>query len=287
MRVLNRIAMILLTWSLPFFGYPAEAMKRERFTVHPESESITVTYDIPYRDGDSQAWVLDMAMPAGPSTALRPAIVIVHGGGWRAGSKSDPVYQKMMIAYARKGYIVINVEYRLTGEAPFPGCIEDVKCAVRWLRAHADKYKVDSDRIGGYGHSAGGHLALMLAVCPPSADLEGDGGWETYSSRLNVVVGGAPATELGRDVPMANPAWWPIGYIAGDHPPMMIIQGTDDPVVRAELTEDFVKKMKYAGSDVEYVKIDGVGHDVAYSSKLEITDPAIEAFFAKYLKPGE
>ncbi|MGC9472348.1 MAG: alpha/beta fold hydrolase [Bacteroidales bacterium] len=261
--------------------------------IHPAADEIinsgyktlTVTDNIPYRDGDSPSWVLDMAMPANYGSELRPALVIVHGGGWAAGSKSVDVYQKMMLDYARKGYVTINVEYRLTGEAPFPACIEDVKCAVRWLRAHADQYRVDPERIGGYGHSAGAHLALMLAMCPDTAGLEGDGGWDEYSSRLNVVVGGSTPTELGRDVPMAKPEWWPIGYIAADHPPIFIIQGSDDRIVRAELTEDFVEKMKAAGADIEYLKIDGAGHGVAYNERLEITESAIEEFFARHLHP--
>lgn len=92
-------------------------------------------------------------------------------------------------------------------------------------------------------------------------------------------------TELGRDVQMARPEWWPIGYISVDHPPMFLIQGSDDRIVRAELIDDFVEKMKAAGADIEYLEINGVGHDVAYAEKLEITDPAIEAFFAEHLNP--
>lgn len=270
--------------------FPGWTMKAKNFDVNPadsESASITVTRDIVYRDGDSDAWKLDMAMPADAGEALRPALVIVHGGGWASGSKSVDVYQKMMVDYARKGYVTINVEYRLTGEAPFPACIEDCKCAVRWLRAHAKEYRVDPNRIGAYGHSAGAHLALMLAMVPKSAGLEGDGGWDDYSSRVNVAAAGSPPTELGRDVPMAKNEWWPIGYISADQPPLFLIQGGEDRIVRPELTEDFVQKMKAVGANIKYLKIDRVGHDVAYNTKLEITEPAIEKFFVKYLKPAQ
>jgi acetyl esterase/lipase len=159
-----------------------------------------------------------------------------------------------------------------------------VKCAVRWLRAHAEKYGVDPERIGAYGHSAGAHLALMLAMVPDSAGLEGDGGWDGYSSRVNVAAAGSPPTELGRDVPMAKTAWWPIGYIAADQPPLFLIQGTGDPVVLPARTRDFVEKMKAKGANIEYLECEG-GHGVAYAEKLEVTDPAIENFFAKYLTP--
>jgi acetyl esterase/lipase len=282
------VKLILLTFGVAAMSCGSAVNKTSNpvnTVLQPGHKTITVTQNIRYREGNSPAWVLDLAMPANFGGKQRPAIVIVHGGGWAAGSKSDRVYQNMMMAYAQKGYVTINVNYRLTGEAPFPACIEDVKCAVRWLRAHAKQYNVDPDRIGGYGHSAGAHLALMLAMVPKSAGLEGDGGWDAYSSRLNMVVGGATPTELGRDVPMAKPVWWPIGYIGADHPPMLLIQGTDDPVVRTNLSDDFVEKMRKAGANVEYLKIPGVGHGVAYADKLEITDPAMEQFFAKHLKP--
>lgn len=258
---------------------------QEDSTAESKAGDIKVVRDIAYRKGNSKAWRLDLATPAAETDELRPALVIVHGGGWRAGSKEVDVYQKMMTDYAEKGYVTINVEYRLTGEAPFPACIEDVKCAVRWLRAHAEEYGVDPDRIGAYGHSAGAHLALMLAMVPKSAGLEGDGGWDKYSSRVKVAAAGSPPTELGRDLPMAKTEWWPIGYISADHPPLFLIQGGRDNIVRPELTEDFVEKMKAAGADIKYLKIEGDGHGVAYAESLDVTDPAIEEFFAKHLKP--
>lgn len=247
--------------------------------------AIKVIRDVIYREGASEAWRLDLAMPAEQTEELRPALVIVHGGGWRGGSRTVDVFQKMMTEYAKKGYVTINIDYRLTDEAPFPACIEDVKCAVRWLRAHAGEHHVDPNRIGAYGHSAGAHLTLMLAMAPKSAGLEGDGGWDGQSSLINAVVGGSPPTELGRGGPMAENEWWPIGYISGDHPPMLLIQGGADRIVRAELTEDFLGKMKAKGADIEYLKIEGGEHDVAYATALDITDPAIEKFFAKHLKP--
>jgi acetyl esterase/lipase len=263
---------------------PDESTESTEKAVVSAPKEITITKDIAYREGDSNSWKLDLALPADSGDQLRPALVIVHGGGWSSGSKSVDVYQKMMVDYARKGYVTVNVEYRLTREAPFPACIEDVKCAVRWLRAHAEKYKIDPDRIGAFGHSAGAHLALMLAMAPKSAGLEGDGGWDAYSSKVNVAAAGSPPTELGRNTQMSKTEWWPIGYISADQPPLFLIQGGNDNIVRPALTEDFVEKMKAAGANIEYLKVEGAGHGVAYDERLEITDPAIETFIAKHLK---
>jgi len=81
---------------------------------------------------------------------------------------------------------------------------------------------------------------------------------------------------------MAKREWWPIGYIPADHPPLLLIQGTADRIVRAALTDDFVEKMKAKGADIEYLRIEGARHGVAYSEKIEITDPAIDKLFAKH-----
>jgi acetyl esterase/lipase len=256
-------------------------------TASAELKSVKVIDDIPYREGNSKAWKLDLAMPENFGTTPRPAIVIVHGGGWRAGSKKDLVYRDLLLDYAFQGYLTISVEYRFDQEAAFPACIEDVKCAVRWLRAHAKEYHVDPDRIGAFGHSAGAHLVLMLAMSSDNKSLEGDGGWNEYSSKINAVVGGSTPTQIGAQRANWNkPEWWPIGYISKETVPMLLIQGIQDPIVKVGLVDDFVAKMKEAGApDLSYIRIEGGDHDVAYSDSLRITKPAMDEFFKKHLQP--
>ncbi|MBO5585620.1 MAG: alpha/beta hydrolase [Bacteroidaceae bacterium] len=100
-------------------------------TAQTQEKKITVTENIAYRTDVGPSTVLDLAQPQfGPQTN-RPAILIIHGGGWSAGSKNDMVYRTLMIDYALKGYVVCNMNYRLTQEAPLPACIEDVRCAIR------------------------------------------------------------------------------------------------------------------------------------------------------------
>lgn len=168
----------------------------------PIPDGVKVVPDIAYRPGESKAWRLDLAMPEEPGDQPRPVIVFVHGGGWRSGDKRRAPFLGGALRYAAKGYVCVSVEYRLVGEAPFPACIEDVKCAVRWLRAHAKEYNVDPDHFGAYGNSAGAHLVAMLGVCPPSAGLEGDGPWQEHSSMVQAVV--CSATPTNFLVPMNN-----------------------------------------------------------------------------------
>lgn len=252
-------------------------------------DAVRVYDDIPYRSGDSDAFRLDLALPPDDGAALRPAIVIVHGGGWRAGSKQDAVYRGLLLDYANQGYVTVSVEYRLVGEAPFPAAIADVKCSVRWLRAHADALRVDRERIGTYGHSAGAHLALMLGVSADNPDLDGDGcDWMDHSSEVATVAAGATPTDPGERLrdQWGRPEWWPAGYISGDAPPILLLQGTADPIVRVELVDDYVEKMRAAGAEVEYVRVEGGTHGVAYLDNLDVTKPAMDAFFARTLKAG-
>jgi acetyl esterase/lipase len=241
---------------------------------------IVILDDIAYRSGPSQAWKLDLAMPENFGEELRPALVIIHGGGWNAGDKRDRPYRSMLLDYALKGYVTISVNYRLTREAPMSACIEDCKCAIRWLKAHAKEYRVDTSRIVAYGHSAGAHLVLMLGLAGPDAGLEGDGGWNDYSSSVTAVAGGSPPTVLpaGRYADAAK--YSPASYISANALPILLIQGTADRIVNPQTTDDFVAKMKEAGAkDIRYLRIEGAEHDVAYNNYLDRTTSAIDRFF--------
>ena len=146
-----------------------------------QERQITVSENVAYRTDVGKSTVLDLAQPQFGPQKDRPAILIIHGGGWNAGSKNDGVYQSLMRYYAQKGYVVANMNYRLTGEAPLPACIEDVRCAIRWMKANAQKLGIDPQRIGTYGHSAGGHLSLMAGVAAESKAFADDKDpWKQY-----------------------------------------------------------------------------------------------------------
>lgn len=279
------IACSLIAGSLIVFSCKSRINKNTEKQI--KGISIKVIDNIPYRAGKSDAWKLDMAIPLSNGDTPFPVIVIVHGGGWRAGSKQVPVYRALLMDYALQGYVTVSVEYRLLDEAPFPACIEDVKCAVRWLRAHADEYNIDPDRIGVFGHSAGAHLAMMLAMSSSNKELEGDGGWNEYSSKVNAVAGGSTPTQI---VPWVsdNKDFWPVSYIAADIPPTLIIHGTKDEIVPVEPVDEFVEALKQAGmEDITYLRIVDGNHGVAYEFKLDITRPVMDAFFERTLKNRE
>jgi len=274
---------------------------------------VKVFPNLQYRDGGREYWQLDLAKPVEKAKEARPAIVFIHGGGWGRGDKRRNLFLKLTIEYASKGYVCVTVNYRLFGEAPLPACIEDVKCAVRWLRAKADKYNIDPDHIGAYGNSAGAHLAAMLCLCPPEANLEGDGPWQEYSSMVqSVVCSATPANILGVYDSKDEQGIWlkerfvrdnedisdeelmdrvrrcsPINYVSSSSPPFLIIHGTEDQIVSVEGTDMFVKELRKAGAkDVNYLRINGAEHGV-FGKNIERFGAEMEKFFKRTLKEKE
>lgn len=266
-------------------------------------DGVKVVPNIEYREGHPR-WKLDLAMPSAKATKPRPAIVFVHGGGWKNGDKRRGYFLQGALEYAAKGYVCITVNYRLTQTAPFPGCVEDVKNAVRWLRAHANEYGVDSERIGAYGNSAGGHLVLMLGLVPEEADLEGDGTYLDQPSQVQAVFASVAPTDfpnwpkgLGRftqpngllsgtegTVEERAAKASPISYVSKDMPPIYLVYGSRDGLVQPSQGESFVKAAKEAGAeDIEMKIYEGAGHG-AFTQHQDETHPAMEKFFERTLR---
>src|SRR5262249_51528022 len=154
--------------------------------------------------------------------------------------------------FAKLGFVAASINYRLSGEAPFPAALADCKNAVRWLRAHAQTYHIDTNHIGAYGNSAGGHLALLLGLVDKSAALEGDGPYQEHSSMVQAVISDSGPVDLDLRKPenkglakvmaqfLAGPNETlperigkasPMSYVKEPLPPMLLIYGTVDAQV--------------------------------------------------------
>ena len=239
---------------LPILAEP-QAPSVERESVQLPA-GVHAQMDIAY-DEESAAQKLDLYLPAQDDGKLRPALVVVHGGGWRGGDKQRGQWSSIPAQYAHDGYVAISVNYRLTGEAPWPAQIEDVKAAVRWLRAHAAEYRVDAERIGAYGNSAGAHLVSLLGLVKQADGLEGSGPYPDKSSIVQAVCASATPTDFLNwggpgivaqrlaDSFLAGPEGElddrarqasPITYARGDAPPFLLIHGTIDTTVLSDRT---------------------------------------------------
>ncbi len=260
--------------------------------------------NLAYRAGDSKAWRLDLVVPRDRSGPPRPAIVFIHGGGWRTGDKRRGYFLHGAICYASKGYVTATVNYRLTDEAPFPACFHDIRCAIRWLRAHAAHYHLDPSRIGAYGNSAGAHLAALAALVPQEMTFDDDGPLQEYASDLQAVcVSALPADFTNWSVRgwaaflkyslLAGPEETfperarlasPISYVRPDAPPFLVIHGAMDLTVPVAQADRFVEALRLAGArDVTYLRFSGQGHTV-FNACADETYPAMEAFFRRTLQ---
>ena len=274
------------------------------------AQVIVHEYAIVYGHGGDRELKLDLARPEGKGPF--PAIVFIHGGGWSGGNRQ--AYHEAVQDAALRGYVAVTVSYRLTepdseGKAkfPFPAQVHDVKCAVRWLRAHAAKYGVDPKRIGATGGSAGGHLALMLGASEKVAELEGDGGHADQSSRVQAVVnyygptdmtglyaagealppivgpflGGGP-NEVGDRYRAASP----VTYVSRKTPPILTLHGTEDRVVPIAQARLLDKRMKKVGALHTLVPLEGQGHGFQGDARARARQ-LMYRFFDEYLDLGQ
>jgi acetyl esterase/lipase len=148
-------------------------------------ERVDIREDVVFGTGSGRELRCDVFTPPGQD-ARRPAVLLVHGGGWRSGDKTQ--LRGYGILLARAGYVCVAPEYRLVGEAPWPAQIHDVKAAIRWVRAHSDELGIDPSRIALEGNSAGAHLVLFAAGTPNVLPFEGVGGNEGVDTSVAAVV---------------------------------------------------------------------------------------------------
>ena len=150
---------------------------------------VVLTESIPFCTGDVKGQprplLLDVARPKAQSKDL-PVVLLVHGGGWVSGKKED--YRFMQTALAQQQYVAVSIDYRLAPDSVFPAPVEDVKCAVRWIRENAHAQRMDTRRIVAMGASAGAHLVVMLGTTQGMAQFEGSGGHSNQSSAIDAMV---------------------------------------------------------------------------------------------------
>jgi acetyl esterase/lipase len=242
----------------------------------PQStDSVSIHKDIPYGTQGSEKLLLDIYEPGEPASRPRPAIVLIHGGGWSSFDKDT--MRGMANFLARSGFVAVSVDYRLWhgNENRWPAQLDDVQRAVRWLRANAGKYDIDPNHIGAFGHSAGAQLAALLGM--EDTRDNSDPALAKYSSRVQAVVdvsgpsdfttdhdpdGDAQlATFLGADYAKAPETWQaasPVFHAAKSNAPFLIVHGTRDEMVPVAQAQELYDKLKQAGVHVTFIQLDDV-----------------------------
>lgn len=268
----------------------------------PVPDDVQFEKGVEYANPDNTHLQLNLARPkegAGPF----PAILCIHGGGFRAGTREG--YDKLCMTLAQHGYVAITITYRLAPKHPFPAAVLDSKAAVRWLRANAAKYHIDPNRIGTTGGSAGGHLAQFLGVTAGIKQFEGEGNLDQSSDVACVVNFFGPSDltkSYGKSVDAAEvlPLFFggnldtkrhehvlgsPIYWVTPLAAPTLCVHGTEDKYVAYEQATSFVERMQAALVDVELLTLPGAGHGFKNEDARK-ADSALMAFFDKHLKPA-
>jgi acetyl esterase/lipase len=256
---------------------------------------------VEYSNSDDQHLKLDIARPKTGDGPF-PAVLCIHGGGFRAGNRES--YDALCIKLAERGYVAATMTYRLAPKYKFPAAVHDTKAAVRWLRANAAALKINPDKIGVTGGSAGGHLAQFLAVTRDVPRFEGTGGNANQSSHIACVVnfyGPSDFTKsYGKSVDAAQvlPLWLggdletahglhiqasPLYWVTPAAAPTLCIHGTDDKYVAHEQAVWIVDKLKAADAEAELLTLPGAGHGFK-GRDAETAEQAMFAFFDKHLK---
>jgi acetyl esterase/lipase len=265
------------------------------------SGEVEVERDVEYSNPSDAHLKLNLARPK-QIEGLAPAVVCIHGGGWTAGSREG--WNGLCAQLAERGYVAVTITYRFAPQHPFPAAVNDAKAAVRWLRANAARLKIDPDRIGAMGDSAGGHLSQFLAVTGDAKEFDRDGDNLDQSSRIQCEVnyyGPNDMTRMygvqdgvdkvvsqfvGGDLEHARHLHIlasPISWVTPAAAPTLIIHGTKDNVVPYEQATMMRDRLKSADVPVELLTIEGAGHGFSGDDGKRANEATL-AFFDKYLK---
>jgi acetyl esterase/lipase len=272
--------------------------------------------DLAYVTQGSSSQTLDLYAPKKAKNV--PLIVWIHGGAFLFGSKEGSPLEPIPLHLLLEGYAVASINYRLSPEAVFPAQLEDCKAAIRWLRAHADEFGTDPNRIGVWGASAGGHLAALLGT---TGEVRGFDVGENlgYSSCVQAVCDfygptdflrmdahrlpdgqihdapdspesklvGAPIQDNPDKVRRVNP----ITYASKGAPPFLIVHGILDRLVPFNQSQLLTDALEAVGTPVQFHPVEVGGHGQYFGAgggcglyaDPEVA-PMVKAFFATYLK---
>jgi acetyl esterase/lipase len=243
---------------------------------------------------------LDIYEPADRDHETRPAVILIHGGGWTSFDKST--MRGMGLFLARSGFVAFSVDYRLfrpPAQNRWPAQLDDVQRAVRWVRANATKYEVNPGRIGAFGHSAGAQLAALLGM--EETRDNSDPALAKYSSRVQAVVDVSGPTDFtskrdadsmaffsnffGADY-AKHPEIWrdasPAFHAAKQAAPFLIVHGTEDQAVPMAQAEELLAKLQAAGATASLVKVDDAHTFRTPQARRMLAGESLE-FFAEYL----
>ena len=287
----TRFALVLLATFLSLSSRAAELAV---------PDNVTFERDVEYANAGGAKLQLNLARPKDVKGPL-PAVLCIHGGGFRAGSREG--YNKLCLTLAQRGFVAATISYRLAPAHQFPAAVHDTKAAVRWLRANAARLGIDPTRIGVTGGSAGGHLAQFLGVTAGVKEFEGADN-SGFSSAVTCVVNVYGPSDFTKsygksvDAHVVLPMWLggdvdsarakhiqssPLNWVTPSAAPTLIIHGTEDKYVAYEQALWMRDRLTACGVPVELLTLEGAGHGFK-GADAEKSEAALLAYFEQRLK---
>ncbi|MFK7696796.1 alpha/beta hydrolase [Paenibacillus sp. HJGM_3] len=236
-------------------------------------------FNIPYTGTDDGMRYIDLFVPERNPSKM--CILFIHGGGWSAGSKEQ--FHSLASHFCGLGYTCASLSYRLSGPYKFPAQIEDARLGMSFLKWNADRYLFEPERIAAFGSSAGGHLALLLALIQPGDSMGSVPGLTEKNTLPCAVIAYCPVTDLKREKQSyaqligssfadarelyrsASPVDWP----QPANIPMLVINGDEDTTTPLAASEAYCQKVREAGGRAKLVVLPGVKHGFGYGVTTE------------------
>lgn len=261
--------------------------------------------DLPYTGANGDR-PMDLYLPIREGNTPRPALLIIHGGGWSGGDKADRRQVDFATFAVDQGYVAASINYTLTRPAgkpnpsdkrkgAWPTNIADCKSALRWLKAHRTTLGIDPGKIAVIGGSAGGHLSLLTGLSANSAELNRLGAYTDQDNSVACIIDFYGIPDVRRwggasfiDTPLKqDPEAWalasPVTHLTKDSPPILIVHGTADAMVDIRLSDEFVAILKEKGARHEYVVIPEGKHSFALTPPQRDLRPVLRAFLGRWL----
>jgi acetyl esterase/lipase len=285
-------------WAIPGFCI---IMGSGLLSVANAADTVTVRHDIPYCGRNHELSRLDLYLP-GVKGAARPGVLLIHGGGWRAGNRAQ--WAELARALASNGYVCASASYRLAPENLFPAAISDVRLAMSFFKSRAAEFGMDPEKIGAVGSSAGGHLAALLATMGPEDPPGAEGVLQVADTRPQAVACYNPVLDF-----MDEPRVWPHSLlflgslperdrrlytqaspalrVTGSEPPFLFLYGTRDELTPEMKSRAMVERLAGYGIPVEVAFFHGMEHGFGYrlrSAEQKRAAQVVVDFFNRKLK---
>jgi acetyl esterase/lipase len=313
------VSLLTLALALPILllhvSFPLQAEENTSISPFASSPQVEVRGDISFLTS-SRTEKLDLYLPKNRNAGAKsPAVLLIHGGGWKEGDKRQAREIEFGMTLAKNGFVAASINYALRSDGKFPLNLQDCKNGVRYLRAHADELGIDPNRISVMGGSAGGHLALLVAYTADQPNLSPSQPYPGVSDKVSSVVDFYGVSNLatrketdpnGKPLKIepldsttqsifgSTPQDWkkasPVTYVKRDVPPTLILHGKKDTTVDSDQSQELADALKKAGANYEIIWLPNAPHSFSFQyavpkSKKPLekdVGPAVLSFLKKY-----